>query len=102
MNIGSPHYTTAPIVYRNTFIPAHSIIALKQYPIHYDPDLFTSPTRFNPDRYLAFPEKAGFYAGGPASSRDHWNFGAGQRICYVLHLAKNSIFIVLAKLLWAL
>ncbi|KAF1975719.1 cytochrome P450 76C3 [Bimuria novae-zelandiae CBS 107.79] len=100
-NIGSPHYTTAPIVYKDVFIPANSIVALEQYPIHYDPALFPDPTRFNPERYLAFPEKSGFYAGGSAASRDHWNFGAGRRICSGLHLAENSMFIVLAKLLWA-
>ncbi|KAJ4296329.1 hypothetical protein N0V90_006374 [Kalmusia sp. IMI 367209] len=100
-NIGSPHYTTAPIIYKNTYIPANSIVAIQQYPIHYDPTLFPEPDRFNPDRYLAFPEKSGFYAGGSADSRDHWNFGAGRRICSGLHLAENSMFIVLAKLLWA-
>lgn len=99
--IGSPHYTTAPIVYKDMYIPANSIVALQQYPIHYDPTLFPDPTRFNPDRYLAFPEKAGFYAGGSAPVRDHWNFGAGRRICSGMHLAENSLFIVLAKLLWA-
>lgn len=100
-NIGSPHYTTAPIIYKETYIPANSIVALQQYPIHYDAILSPDPEHFNPDRYLMFPEKSGFYAGGSATSRDHWNFGAGRRICSGLHLAENSMFIVLAKLLWA-
>ncbi|KAF2682335.1 cytochrome P450 76C3 [Lentithecium fluviatile CBS 122367] len=100
-NIGTPHYTTAPIVYKDTYIPANSIVAIQQYPIHYDPSLFPEPNRFNPDRYLAYPEKSGHYAAGAASERDHWNFGAGRRICSGLHLAENSMFIVLAKLLWA-
>jgi cytochrome P450 len=100
-NIGTPHYTTAPIVYKNTYIPANSIVAIQQYPIHYDPALFPEPTRFNPDRYLTHPEKSGHYAGGAAADRDHWNFGAGRRICSGLHLAENSMFIILAKLLWA-
>ncbi|KAF2252951.1 cytochrome P450, partial [Trematosphaeria pertusa] len=100
-NIGTPHYTTGPITYKNIFIPANSVVALQQYPIHYDSSLFPDPERFNPDRFLAYPEKSGFYAGGAASERDHWNFGAGRRICSGLHLAENSMFIVLAKLLWA-
>jgi len=100
-NIGTPHYTTAPIVYKNTYIPANSIVAIQQYPIHYDPSRFPEPNKFNPDRYLAHPEKSGHYAAGAASERDHWNFGAGRRICSGLHLAENSMFIVLAKLLWA-
>jgi cytochrome P450 len=100
-NIGTPHYTTAPITYKNTYIPANSVVCLQQYPIHYDPALFADPARFNPDRFLAYPMGAGHYAAGPASARDHWSFGAGRRICSGLHLAENSMFIVLAKLLWA-
>jgi cytochrome P450 len=100
-NIGTPHYTTAPITYKDIYIPANSVVAIQQYAIHYDPSLFPEPDRFNPDRYLEFPEKSGFYATGGADKRDHWNFGAGRRICSGLHLAENSMFIVLAKLLWA-
>lgn len=100
-NIGTPHYTTAPIVYKDTYIPANSVVALQQYAIHYDETLYPEPTCFNPDRFLAYPEKSGYYAAGAASERDHWDFGAGRRICSGLHLAENSMFIVLAKLLWA-
>ncbi|KAJ4371987.1 hypothetical protein N0V83_003760 [Neocucurbitaria cava] len=100
-NIGTPHYTTAPITYKGIYIPANSVVSLEQYPIHYDATLFPEPKRFNPDRYLPYPHGSGHYAAGPASARDHWSFGAGRRICSGLHLAENSMFIVLAKLLWA-
>ncbi|KAF2270527.1 cytochrome P450 [Lojkania enalia] len=100
-NIGTPHYTTAPITYKNIYIPANSVVAIQQYPIHYDSELFPEPETFNPDRYLSYPEKAGFYAAGGAEKRDHWSFGAGRRICSGLHLAENSMFVILAKLLWA-
>ncbi|KAL5113768.1 hypothetical protein ACEQ8H_008342 [Pleosporales sp. CAS-2024a] len=100
-NIGTPHYTTTPITYKDIHIPANSIACLQQYPIHYDPHIFPEPERFNPRRYLSYPMGSGHYAGGPASARDHWAFGAGRRICSGMHLAENSMFIVLAKLLWA-
>ncbi|KAF2636660.1 cytochrome P450 [Massarina eburnea CBS 473.64] len=100
-NIGTPHYTTAPITYKSHHIPANSIVCIQQYAIHHNPTLFPSPSTFDPSRYLAYPEKSGVYAAGPASERDHWNFGAGRRICSGLHLAENSMFIVLAKLVWA-
>jgi cytochrome P450 len=100
-SIGTPHYTTAPITYKNTYIPANSVVCLQQYPIHYDPTVFTNPEQFNPDRFLNHPMGSGHYAAGPASARDHWAFGAGRRICSGLHLAENSMFIVLAKMLWA-
>lgn len=100
-NIGTPHYTTAPITYNGIYIPANSVVCLQQYPIHYDPAIFPDPKRFNPDRFLSHPLGSGHYAAGPASARDHWAFGAGRRICSGVHLAENSMFIVLAKLLWA-
>ncbi|EAT87902.2 hypothetical protein SNOG_04142 [Parastagonospora nodorum SN15] len=100
-SIGTPHYSTAPVIYKNTYIPANSVVCLQQYPIHYDPNVFPEPDCFNPDRYLTYPLGSGHYAGGPASARDHWAFGAGRRICSGVHLAENSMFIVLAKLLWA-
>lgn len=100
-NMGTPHYTTAPISYQNIYIPKDSIVCLQQYPIHYDPTLFLDPEAFNPDRFLPYPHSSGHYAAGPAEARDHWAFGAGRRICSGMHLAENSMFIVLAKLLWA-
>ncbi|KAF2281340.1 cytochrome P450 76C3 [Westerdykella ornata] len=100
-NIGTPHFTTAPVTYKGIYIPANSVVAVQQYAIHYDPALFPEPERFHPERFLPFPEKSGFYAAGGADRRDHWNFGAGRRICSGMHLAENSMFIVLAKLLWA-
>jgi cytochrome P450 len=100
-NIGTPHYTTAPITFKDIYIPAKSVVCLQQYPMHYDANLFEHPRRFNPERYLNHPHGSGHYAAGPAASRDHWAFGAGRRICSGVHLAENSMFIVLAKLLWA-
>ncbi|KAF1937890.1 cytochrome P450 76C3 [Clathrospora elynae] len=66
-DFGTPHYTTAPVTYKEIHISDNSVVCLQQYPIHYDPA----------------------------------TLGAGRRICSGLHLAENSMFIVLAKLLWA-
>jgi Cytochrome P450 len=33
--------------------------------------------------------------------RDHFSFGAGRRICPGAGLAENSLFITLARILWA-
>ncbi|KAF2707717.1 cytochrome P450 [Pleomassaria siparia CBS 279.74] len=100
-NIGTPHYTMAPVIYKDIYIPANSIVAIQQYAIHYDAALFPDPETFKPERYLGFDKGSGAYAAGPANERDHWNFGAGRRICSGMHLAENSMFVVLAKVLWA-
>ncbi|QKX53806.1 uncharacterized protein TRUGW13939_00886 [Talaromyces rugulosus] len=101
-NIGSPHYTTADIVYKDYFIPKHSVVSVNQYALHFDPNRYKDPEAFIPDRYLNHPHKAGVYASHPDPyERDHFDFGAGRRICPGMHLAENSLFITIACIIWA-
>ncbi|KAF4910983.1 Cytochrome P450 monooxygenase yanC [Colletotrichum fructicola] len=101
-NIGSPHYTTADIFYKDYFIPKNTVVAIPQYVLHYSSEKWDNPEAFDPSRYLSYPEKAGFYAAqGDAKGRDHFDFGGGRRICPGMHLAENSLFVTLAKVLWA-
>ncbi|KAJ5151788.1 hypothetical protein N7492_010083 [Penicillium capsulatum] len=97
-----PHYTTADVSYKGRTIPKNSIIAMSQYAIHYDPSLFPDPESFKPERYLNHTHGSAVYAAAPDPyDRDHWDFGAGRRICPGIHLAENSMFITIAKTLWA-
>lgn len=101
-NIGTPHYSTADVTYKDFFIPKGTVIAINQYAIHFDRYRYDNPEKFMPERYLGHPLKAGAYtACADPHERDHFGFGAGRRICPGMHLAENSLFITLAKLLWA-
>ena len=101
-NMGTPHYTTSDIVYKDFFIPSGSVVAIQQYPIHFNPEYYPDPYTFKPERFLDYPLRAGAYAAGAdPTKRDHFSFGAGRRICTGLHLAENSLFITIAKVLWA-
>ena len=101
-NIGTPHFTTSELRYKNYIIPKDVVVCVQQYAIHYDEDRYPDPTAFRPERFLDHPHKAGYYAAIPDPyERDHFSFGAGRRICTGLHLAENSLFITLAKILWA-
>lgn len=100
--IGTPHYTTSDVFYKDYFIPKNTVVCMSQYVLHFNPEQWDNPDVFDPSRYLSYPNKAGVYAaGGDAAQRDHYDFGAGRRICPGMHLAENSLFITLAKLLWA-
>lgn len=100
--IGSPHYTTSDVFYKDYLIPKNTVVAIPQYVLHFSSEKWSNPEVFDPARYLAYPEKAGVYAAqGDAKSRDHFDFGGGRRICPGMHLAENSLFITLAKILWA-
>jgi hypothetical protein len=70
--------------------------------MHLDANRYEDPEKFDPARYLDHNLKAGAYVAHPDPyARDHFSFGAGRRICPGMHLAENSLFIVLAKMLWA-
>ncbi|KAF9871484.1 hypothetical protein CkaCkLH20_11131 [Colletotrichum karsti] len=100
--IGSPHYTTSDVFYKDYHIPKNTVVAIPQYVLHFDSQRWSNPEAFDPSRYLDYPEKAGFYATqGDAKGRDHFDFGAGRRICPGMHLAENSVFVTIAKILWA-
>ncbi|GAB7349163.1 hypothetical protein MBLNU459_g8100t1 [Dothideomycetes sp. NU459] len=100
-NIGTPHYTTADVIYKDFFIPKGTVVSIDQYAIHYDPARYDEPDEFKPERYLNHTLRAGAYTGGDPYARDHFGFGAGRRICPGMHLAENSLYITLAKILWA-
>lgn len=100
-NIGTPHFTTADIKYKDLHIPKGTVVSINQYALHYDAR-YDRPEDFIPDRYLNHHLKAGAYSAHPDPfERDHFGFGAGRRICPGMHLAENSLLITLAKLLWA-
>ncbi|KAF2493596.1 putative O-methylsterigmatocystin oxidoreductase [Lophium mytilinum] len=99
--IGAAHYSTADVVYKDLFIPKDTIIALVMSVVHFD-DRYEEPYAFRPERYMDHTLRAGAYAAMPdPSQRDHFGFGAGRRICPGMHLAENSVFITMAKILWA-
>lgn len=93
---------TADITYKDYFIPANSVVSLNQYALHFDPVRYNNPDDFIPDRYLNHTLRAGAYAAHPDPyERDHFDFGAGRRICPGMHLAENSLFITIACIIWA-
>jgi cytochrome P450 len=57
---------------------------------------------FDPDRYATRTQLSPYYAASPDfASRDHYTYGAGRRLCPGIHLAERTLFIAIAKLLWA-
>lgn len=101
-SIGSPHYTTADVIYKDYFIPAGTVVSINQYALHFDPKRWEDPDDFIPDRYLDYPLKAGVYVANPDPDQQiHFDFGAGRRICPGMHLAENSLFITIACIIWA-
>ncbi|KAK3076953.1 hypothetical protein LTS18_011567, partial [Coniosporium uncinatum] len=60
------------------------------------------PRKFDPDRFVDDYQSSADAAANPdVSKRDHFTFGAGRRICQGMHIADRSLFLGMARMLWA-
>lgn len=97
-----PHAVTQDDEYMGYFIPAGAGVLHNVWAIHMDPKRHPEPRRFNPDRYLGDEQSLGDAAANPdVSKRDVFTFGAGRRICPGIHVAERSLFLGMARILWA-
>jgi hypothetical protein len=70
--------------------------------VHNDPQRHPNPRQFNPMRYIDDHQTSIDASNNPdATKRDHFVFGAGRRKCQGMHIADRSIFLAIARLLWA-
>ncbi|GAP88157.1 putative cytochrome P450 [Rosellinia necatrix] len=99
---GVPHATTREDVYLGYRIPAGAGVVNNVYAIHMDPARYADPRAFRPDRFLGDAQSAAEAALNPdPAARDHFVFGSGRRICLGVHVAERSLFIAIARMLWA-
>jgi cytochrome P450 len=84
-------------------IPKNTLMFIPTWSLHHSEELFGEDHDvYNPDRYLGYDRLANDYAGSPDyERRDHYNYGAGRRICPGIHLAERNMWRIAAKLLWA-
>lgn len=100
-SIGAAHLATEDIMYKDFFIPKGTIVSLAMNVVHFDAR-HEAPFDFRPERFMSYTLRAGAYtAMRDLAERDHFGFGVGRRICPGMHLAENSLFITIAKILWA-
>lgn len=107
---GTPHASTETDNYEGWTIPAGTTILGNNWAINLNEEYYPNPHHFDPVRFLSESEQSTLglsekqpYAGEknhPAKA-GHSSFGWGRRICPGADLAANSLFIALAKLLWA-
>ncbi|KAK2007388.1 cytochrome P450 2D18 [Colletotrichum eremochloae] len=100
---GMPHVATRDQVYDNFLIPAGSTVFIPAYGLNHQPDSFSEPEAYNPDRYLPVAHKlASELAASPNySERDHYSYGAGRRLCPGVHMAERTQWRLIAQILWA-
>ncbi|KAJ9608029.1 hypothetical protein H2200_007017 [Cladophialophora chaetospira] len=86
---GIPHAVIQDDEYMGYHIPAGSTVIGNHWSIHLDENVYDDPYRFNPDRWNEQPDL-------PLAA-----FGFGRRVCTGQHIAKNSLYINIARILWA-
>ncbi|KAF2453998.1 cytochrome P450 [Lineolata rhizophorae] len=104
---GTPHASTEDDKYQGYFIPAGTTILGNSWAINLNDEYYPNPQHFHPPRFLdstlAEKTKGPTLEHGrahPAKS-GHSSFGWGRRICPGADLAANSLYVALAKLVWA-
>ncbi|KAF2004043.1 cytochrome P450 [Amniculicola lignicola CBS 123094] len=99
---GTPHASTEDDWYESYYIPSGTTILGNTWAINLNEEYYPSPHLFEPRRFLETAEEKAVLKGKshPAKA-GHSSFGWGRRICPGADLAANSLFIALAKSLWA-
>ncbi|KID68700.1 Cytochrome P450, partial [Metarhizium hybridum] len=100
--LGFPHVVGEDDAIDGMTIPKGSQIIINAWGMQHDPERFADPDTFNPERYVGVLQLASELANGDWEKRDHYAYGSGRRLCPGIHLAERSLFIAMAKLLWAL
>ncbi|KAF4620164.1 hypothetical protein G7Y89_g14657 [Cudoniella acicularis] len=99
--IGMQHSTTEDDWYEGMFIPKGSLVMLNWWAINYDPERWESPYEFKPERYLGYDLPAAAYLNvADPNQRDHVSYGAGRRVCPGIHVAENSLYLNISRILW--
>lgn len=97
----APHSAKEDIYYDNYLIPKGALLVNNVYTIHNDPKRHDNPREFMPERYLTDDKTAheSAQSANPAD-RDHFTFGAGRRLCAGIHVAEQSLFLGISRILW--
>lgn len=85
---GIPHAVIQDDEYMGYHIPKGAIVIGNHWSISLDDAVYKDPYTFNPDRWIEEPNL-------PLVA---WGFG--RRICTGQHIAKNSLFINISRMLW--
>ena len=86
---GVPHATMEEDYYMGYRIPKGSVIVPVVWSMSLDGKVFDDPDGFKPERWIDNPKHR------------HAAFGFGRRMCAGRHIARNSLFILISRMLWA-
>ncbi|KAJ5864116.1 uncharacterized protein N7529_006032 [Penicillium soppii] len=86
--MGVPHATSEDDEYMGYRIPKGTTILANHWAINHDEGIFENADEFQPERWLKNPKL-------PQIA-----FGWGRRVCLGQHMGRNSLYVVISRLLW--
>ena len=87
---GTTHVASEEIIYKNYRIPKGAYLLPQIWWFLHDPEVYTSPDKFEPERFLSPRNEP-----DPATEA----FGYGRRACPGRYLAEDSTFLTIARIL---
>ncbi|PSN69458.1 putative cytochrome P450 [Corynespora cassiicola Philippines] len=97
-----PHATIAEDTYMGYHIPRGAMVMINVWALHRDAERYAEPERFVPERYLGDDSTSQeSLSKADVGERDHFVFGGGRRVCPGTHVAERTMFLTIARMLWA-
>ncbi|XP_072020639.1 cytochrome P450 2U1-like isoform X1 [Amphiura filiformis] len=90
--LGVPHVATEHTTLQGRNIPKGTLLFCNIWAVHHDPDVWTNPDQFRPERFLSEDGKV-------YQPKEYIPFSTGHRKCLGEHLAKMELFIIFSHLL---
>jgi len=94
---GFPHYSSADDQYKDFTIRKNTMVIPCIWSMHHDDSEYQDPYVFNPDRFM----RKGTFTEADSLTEGHYGFGFGRRRCPGQYLGSKTVWIGLARLLWA-
>ena len=99
------HAVTQDDEYNGYRIPKGAGVIPNVWAINMDPARYEAPREFRPERYMCEPYLSSTLADSSNATnprnRDSFTFGMGRRVCQGMHVAERSLFLAIARMLWA-
>ncbi|KAL4890650.1 cytochrome P450 [Aspergillus ambiguus] len=89
---GVPHATLQEDSFRGYKIPKGAMVIPLHWSMSFDERHFESPLEFHPERWIGRDADDGTFTNF---------FGYGRRVCTGRHIARNSLFLLMSRILWA-
>ncbi|KAI1608242.1 cytochrome P450 [Exophiala viscosa] len=97
----APHACKEEVPFQRYIIPKGALLVNNVYTINRDPSRYANPDQYEPERYMGDNKHASESAqSANVAERDHFTFGAGRRLCAGIHVAEQSLFLGIARILW--